>query len=390
MSVRYSRLSRVYNEYDRTIPTHSRIDNPYVDQVTKISGIEREKVDYGKLNAAAQKIQDNYHIYKNKKNFRTVQKPVLQEEGDDFIQRQLNLCERNGPTLELHNYSLMGWKEFYEPDDYFFTGFDKSKRGPVFENSVRVTNPDDPNNVTVYQGDMNIYNEKHGFGKLTTTKNVQLGTWREDQLTGWCINKKRKGHETEARYVNGDAQGKGYMYNSNGDVYRGDFVNSIKDGYGELNAKTFKYEGSFRNNKLDGKGKILFKETNDTYEGDFQNNQINGKGVFRWNNGDVYEGEMVNGKRTEGKYTFAKNNQVYIGEYAKDGQKEGMGKLIYSSGRVYQGEFIDGKPKEKPQPIVIVKENENVDIANVKVGADNIDNQYVQEEVKETRQLVPA
>lgn len=34
----------------------------------------------------------------------------------------------------------------------------------------------------------------------------------------------------------------------------------------------------------------------DVYEGEFKNNVFHGKGKYFWNEGDVFEGEFVNGK----------------------------------------------------------------------------------------------
>ena len=38
----------------------------------------------------------------------------------------------------------------------------------------------------------------------------------------------------------------------------------------------------------------------DVYEGEFKNNKMHGKGKYYWNSGDVFEGNFVDGKMTEG------------------------------------------------------------------------------------------
>jgi hypothetical protein len=46
----------------------------------------------------------------------------------------------------------------------------------------------------------------------------------------------------------------------NGDSYSGAFLNGARDGFGTLNTKNFKYEGQFKNNQINGKGKITFSD----------------------------------------------------------------------------------------------------------------------------------
>lgn len=327
----------------RTVIPHSAQDNPYAERVVKISGRLKSKAKPGQQDAAARKIQNAYRSYKLKKNFKTCQKPQLEREGNDFIRRQLDLCERGGQVLSMDNYSLDGWKQFYPSNDYFFTGFNKYDNGLNFK-TTRVENPDNPEYVKVYQGDMDLNNQKHGFGKLTTPQNVSLGTWRNNQFTGWGIKGKRNGSVIEGKYTENEVNGKGIMRNQKGDVYTGDFVNSQRHGKGELKARRFLYDGDFNNNKMEGNGNIKFTQNGESYNGQFVNNQINGQGTFRWPNGDVYIGEMVNGKRSgNGKYIYA-NNQIYEGRYV-DGKKEGEGKLTYSTHASLIGNFKNGKPE---------------------------------------------
>lgn len=85
-----------------------------------------------------------------------------------------------------------------------------------------------------------------------------------------------------------------------------------------------------------------------------QKNYIRKKILFE--NGDKYEGQIeicdiqgnLNKKRKItgfGKYTF-NNGNIYEG-YLKDGKRHGNGIITYSSGSVYDGEFKDGKQDGK-------------------------------------------
>ena len=65
-----------------------------------------------------------------------------------------------------------------------------------------------------------------------------------------------------------------------------------------------------------------------------------GKGTYKWDNGDSYEGDFLNGQRTGiGKYTWA-NGSFYVGD-VKDGKHHGKGKLTWSSGEIYEGDFFE-------------------------------------------------
>ena len=263
-------------------------------------------------------------------------------DSKEYIEQLYIRCEAYGQVRNIEEFNFEGWKKFYDEDDKFF-GWKKGKN--ILRNQTKVYNNNDLNNVQIYNGEMNYDNQRHGEGKLTTTKFVRLGTWRNDKFTGWGIESKRNGESLEGRYVNGLVNGKGIFINKEGDKYIGDFIDSRKHGKGELVTKNIRYIGEFKNNKMDGKEKIKFIEGHE-YEGEFFNNQMNGFGIFKWNNGDSYEGEMINGKmHGNGKYKY-NNGLIYEGKYS-NGTKNGHGKLIYPDGKIFEGEFVNGYPQGK-------------------------------------------
>ena len=197
------------------------------------------------------------------------------------------------------------------------------KKGFVIPYGIKIKHPNDPEKVQVYEGDININNERHGFGRLTTTKSVFLGEWRNDEFTGWGRETRRSGKVLEGKYIKGVVEGKGILKNSKGNTYIGDFSNSKRHGKGILETHTIHYEGEFKNDKLSGKGKIIFKKEGHVYEGEFENNEINGFGTFKWKNGDSYTGQMMNGKM------------------------HGRGKYIYNNGQVFEGNYVNGIKQRK-------------------------------------------
>ncbi len=82
------------------------------------------------------------------------------------------------------------------------------------------------------------------------------------------------------------------------------------------------------------------------YEGEFKANKMNGMGKMTYKNGKVYEGRFVNNKpeTLEGEtatMTFP-NGDKYVGEF-KAGKRTGQGTYTFADGKVYEGGFLDNK-----------------------------------------------
>lgn len=78
------------------------------------------------------------------------------------------------------------------------------------------------------------------------------------------------------------------------------------------------------------------------YEGHFKDDTLDGRGKKEWNNGNIYEGEWRNGKKHGwGKFTWL-GGDTYEGEF-RDDLKHGQGKYTYANGCIFQGEYKDGK-----------------------------------------------
>ena len=255
------------------------------------------------------------------------------------IEKLYQKCRKYGTPPPDGDFSLEGWKLFYPPDEKFFLW----EKGNTIPNRILVYNEKDEEKLEIYEGEINKKNEKHGFGILTSPKYVRKGTWRDGEFTGWCRESRINGDIFEGKFIDGAIYGKGINKSHKGNLYVGDFVDSKREGKGELKTKRIHYEGDFKYDKFNGKGKLEFIKEGHSYEGEFKNNEIDGMGIFKWSNGDIYEGEMTNGKMNGyGKYTYS-NGQIYEGNYV-NGVKEGLGKLIYPNNKIYEGEFKNGKP----------------------------------------------
>lgn len=95
------------------------------------------------------------------------------------------------------------------------------------------------------------------------------------------------------------------------------------------------------NQEPHGKG-TFYRNNGDITEGDFVNGYIEGYAVTHFSNGDIYEGEYKSGKRHGvGRYIFAKSGNIYEGGY-EDGHMQGYGTFYYNGGDVYEGQFDNG------------------------------------------------
>ena len=335
-----------------TLPTITPVEDEvqYVQQQPEIQYVEEPQIQYVEQPQIEYVEQPQIQYVEEQPQIQYVQVPQQQSvvlpvaqptpppPPQDDLTKYYAILDQFGPVEPDDDFQLDGWKQFYPLDDPFFN-WQKGVTAPNW----RVYNPEDRMNLAVYEGDM-VNGMRHGFGRLTTPKYVRLGTWRDDQFTGWGRESRRNGDVLEGKYIDGRVTGKGILKNAKGNLYVGDFVDSRRHGYGELDTNRIHYKGEFAGDRFNGRGIIHFKIEGHDYDGDFRDNEINGNGVFRWTNGDVYDGQMTRGKMNGvGRYTYA-NGQIYEGNYV-NGVKEGKGKLTYPNGFVYDGDFIGGRPR---------------------------------------------
>ncbi len=106
------------------------------------------------------------------------------------------------------------------------------------------------------------------------------------------------------------------------------------------------YEGTFNiYGEYDGYG--IYKFNNgEKYEGEYKNGIKNGKGKYTFSNGDIYEGEYKNGLRDgEGDYIY-KNGDKFTGLWKK-GTANGYGEMYYINGDYFKGNWKNDKKNGK-------------------------------------------
>ncbi|MGL6107216.1 hypothetical protein [Romboutsia sp.] len=132
-----------------------------------------------------------------------------------------------------------------------------------------------------------------------------------------------------------------YKYD-NGDVYKGEFINEKRNGFGVciFNNKE-RYEGLWKDDKMHCVGKYTYNDGS-VYSGDFKHGLIEGMGRYRYANEEIYKGYFINNKRNGKGSLYYRDGSKYIGMWENDAQC-GEGKLTKPNGDVYKGEFKDGK-----------------------------------------------
>jgi hypothetical protein len=95
-------------------------------------------------------------------------------------------------------------------------------------------------------------------------------------------------------------------------------------------------------NCQNGTGTYRYNGTS-KYTGQFQNNLRHGKGKMTYQDGNVYDGPFVLGKKQgeNGAMTFAANGDKYVGQWKND-QPNGKGKYYFATKERYEGDFING------------------------------------------------
>ncbi|EKF39306.1 hypothetical protein MOQ_000472 [Trypanosoma cruzi marinkellei] len=115
-------------------------------------------------------------------------------------------------------------------------------------------------------------------------------------------------------------EGPGSMYFADGGFFVGNWVNNYRCGMGAFYS-SFGY----------------------TYEGEFKDDLPQGHGVEHFPSGEVYVGEFHEGRpHGRGVTYYPRNGSIYVGEYSR-GEKHGRGVIFYENGDVFEGSWVGGR-----------------------------------------------
>ena len=215
----------------------------------------------------------------------------------------------------------------------------------VYEGEVKNNNPHGKGvlilpNGTKYEGNFAwrlFWRVPHGKGKITYPLGSEIESYEGD-------------------FWNCRIEGKGKICYRDGTHY----IGKVKDGkpIHQLNDKSIPKAQSllFCSNKVVFLGEmsiflytkkgILYFEDRDIYEGNFLKGKFHGEGIMYYANGDRYEGNFVEDERNgEGTYYYANGNE-YKGDFLND-KRTGKGIMYFADGGKYEGDFLNGKQHGK-------------------------------------------
>ena len=130
-----------------------------------------------------------------------------------------------------------------------------------------------------------------------------------------------------------------YYYLDSGDIYYGDFFEDEKTGSSQIYSSNGDiYIGNISDGKKNGEGYFMWGDDGSYYSGTFLDNMKNGYGHYQFADGSLYEGDYVNDvKHGKGKFVWT-NGDSYEGDYENDLYK-GFGRYTWSNGDYYEGDF---------------------------------------------------
>jgi hypothetical protein len=206
-----------------------------------------------------------------------------------------------------------------------------------------------------YEGEVNENGKPDGYGIFINDDRRYEGQFKNGRRDGkgvmifppatpptHCMDEIGCWKKYDGDWINGKMHGQGVLEYDDGVIYEGSFKDDklqgegkLRNNYGEgpiLRKGQFLYEGPLLNGEEHGYGKMKFLIHNiyaryynfkdkfgekDTYEGDFVKGKISGKGIITYTNGAVYEGEFVvtekerygtGNRHGKGKMTFPKSD----------------------------------------------------------------------------------
>eukprot|EP01034_Spumella_vulgaris_P031679 gene31679-39129_t len=143
----------------------------------------------------------------------------------------------------------------------------------------------------------------------------------------------------EGKFQDNSRHGHGTLTSRNGSVYSGQWLNGSQHGQGQFTSGIDEsvYIGSWVANKREGHGVETYPLSKESYSGQWRQNEYHttelkawqrgvpydktkhGCGVYRYANGDVYEGQWVRGKRQgSGVLTSGRGEELCNGDWALD------------------------------------------------------------------------
>ena len=187
-----------------------------------------------------------------------------------------------------------------------------------------------------------------------------VGEYKDGKPDGPGVDIYANGDMYEGEYKNGKRHGQVVVTRTNGDKCKYTYVNGVRQGKAEAqiteNGMKIIYELNFKNDDLEKNGKIKYPNGN-VYEGEIDLKTwkpVPGKGGFILNNGK-WIGKLNNNlPNGYGEFHYD-NGDIYIGEM-KEGKRVGNGSIKYSDGSMAQGNFVNDELNGEGVYLGVVKD----------------------------------
>ena len=230
---------------------------------------------------------------------------------------RMNLGERFSNYLKFQISSNSSSNSALRTEEYKFIKRDMAKKLPLFNSTIF------SGKETLKQSMMN----KEEISPKSLAKqfphefNILFDNYTVDNTPNvqkkWTIVKNKEGmYLGQINISNGELEGRAVYFWKSG----------------------IKYIGYFRKNELNGKGLLVDKNNKLIFKGEFLNNKKNGYGILKYNNGDEYHGDFINDKMEgNGEYHFS-NGDSWEGVFKND-MKNGIGIMIKKEKELFLTQF---------------------------------------------------
>ena len=101
---------------------------------------------------------------------------------------------------------------------------------------------------------------KNGTNKKVNGNTEIYGSCKDGLLSGIAIIKWKNNDSFIGQFERGKRSGFGIWKGSNGRNFEGEFLSGLRHGYGEAQDPKAKYNGMWKNGKMENKGKITFSD----------------------------------------------------------------------------------------------------------------------------------
>ena len=190
--------------------------------------------------------------------------------------------------------------------------------------------------------------KRNGYGDMRFSNgDFYSGDWTDNLFDGiGTYTYARNGDSYYGEWKDGWQNGLG-TYKANDFEYTGNWEDGWINGEGRITyANADFYEGNFVENERYGVGYYQFNNGN-SYEGEFVDGQFNGLGVFRFADGNVYEGEFRDGKiKGDGTlyYLEGKDTIAITANWDGSNRFPKQASVLFGNGDLYEGELVNGFP----------------------------------------------